>query len=63
MTCSFCMGLDNINEDGSIEKCPACKGKKSVTCGVCFGTKKQIELVSEGVSPDFSVYCDSIASV
>lgn len=44
--CSFCLGTDFQNADGSFTTCPACDGKHLVTCSACFGTKKNIELVS-----------------
>lgn len=49
MTCTFCMGVDYYDYDGSLKKCPGCDGKKTVTCSVCFGSKKQVELVSCGI--------------
>lgn len=55
--CSFCNGLDIYAADGSVTTCPACNGEKYVTCHVCFGTGKQIELVDnwweEGVAAQF----------
>lgn len=45
MTCTFCSGLIHVDADGSVEPCPACNGETRVTCSVCFGTKKQIEMV------------------
>lgn len=46
MTCTFCEGVNFNNVDGTLRNCPACKNKKDVTCCACFGTAKQIELVS-----------------
>lgn len=46
MRCTFCLGTEFIKENGEAERCPACDGKVDVTCGVCFGAKKEIELVS-----------------
>lgn len=46
MICTFCQGSDFYKPDGSVQKCPACGGKSDVTCSACFGTAKQIELVS-----------------
>lgn len=45
MVCSFCMGGDFHSMDDSMMKCPACASKKEVTCSVCFGSKKQVEMV------------------
>lgn len=45
MTCSFCEGVTFKGPDGKDLPCPACGLEKYVTCTVCFGTGKQIELV------------------
>lgn len=50
MDCSICSGLISYDENGTALMCGACKNKFQVTCSTCFGSKKQVELVSLMIS-------------